>query len=217
MASNPNPALPNKNTCYLAASGFGKSQALRQNPAIPKGSARVLLWDIDHDHPAKHFDSRADFLEALLLFEKAGRGYRLAFSGDPSIVNFEWWCGVVWRVLDGRKKTHVLIEELADVSQTIGRASPRWGELIRRGRKYGMVLHWTSQRSAEVSKTAFTQCPIKYIGQPDEGADLKRMAEMAQVPDDKLQALNPLEFYIKETAKAARFKKFNYQKPTKKA
>ena len=41
MARNPNPRQPNEHTLYLGKSGSGKSQALKQNGAIPKRGRAV--------------------------------------------------------------------------------------------------------------------------------------------------------------------------------
>lgn len=214
MAINPNTALPNKNTLYLAMSGFGKSQALLQNPEIPKSGARVILWDIDHDHKAQHFDSRVDFIRALKKGLASGKGFRVAFSGADTVKNFEWFCSVVWEVLDGNKVTFVVIEELADVCETVGKASPMFGKVLRKGRKFGGRLHLTSQRGTEIPKTAYTQCPNKWVG-GQEGNDIERMAKLSGVKPDQIEQLQPLEYYFKQAGqREAEFKKLKY-KPVK--
>ena len=196
MARNPNTAHPNKNTLYLACSGGGKSQALRQSQDIPKAGARVLLWDIDDDHKARRYDTMGAFYRAVVAGVKSGRGFRIGFNGDDTTANFEQFCRIVWATLDGKKQTFVVVEELADVSPSISKATPEFGRLLRKGRKFGARLHVTSQRSAEIPKTAYTQCTIKYIGQ-QEGGDVPRMAKIAGVSLEKIQALKPLQFYIK--------------------
>lgn len=196
MAINPNPGHPNKNTLYLACSGGGKSQALKQNIAIPKKTVRHLLWDIDHDHKASRYESMKQFKAAVIAGIKSGRGFRIAFSGDDTVDNFEMFCAIAWAILDGKKTTFITIEELADVTATAGKASPHFGRLLRKGRKFGMQLHATSQRGAEISKTVFTQCPIKYIG-IQEGGDIKSMAAVTGVSVPEISGLNPLEFFKK--------------------
>lgn len=196
MAINPNTRHSNRNTCYIAMSGFGKSQALKQN--IPSRGARVILWDPDNDHKASHYQNKREFVAAIIAAVKSGRGFRIAWDGQVDVETFEWWCSVVWSVLDGDKETLVVIEELADVSESAAKASFWWGQLNRKIRKYGGVLHWTTQRSQEVSKTAYSQCAVKFIGYPNDGANLKALATMVAVSEDNLKALKPLEFYRRE-------------------
>ena len=120
---NPNPALPNRHTIYLAQSGFGKSQMLAQNPAIPRSGARVLMWDGAGDHPGLHFESKVKFLQALKKGCGSGNGFRLAFAGS-SVAEFEWWCEVCWSVLNGDQLTYLIAEELSQVSPGAAKASP---------------------------------------------------------------------------------------------
>ncbi len=212
MAKNPNTSLYNVNTLYLACSGGGKSQALKQNKTIPRQGVRVLLWDIDHDHAANRFENMPEYIRAVKSAIKSGSGFRLAYSGDDNPEMFEQWCRVVWAVLDGRKKTYILIEELADVVKTAGKAGENFGRLLRKCRKFNGRLHVTSQRGAEIPKTAYTQCQIKFIGQ-QEGADIDKMARIAGVIPVRIQELKPLEFYkkIAGTSKAVKIK-HNYIK-----
>lgn len=207
MAINPNTTHKNRNTCYIAMSGFGKSQALKQN--IPQRGARVILWDPDNDHKANHFSDKKAFISALIAACKSGRGFRIAWDGVVDVATFEWWCSVVWEVLDGNKETIIVVEELADVSETSGKASFYWGQLNRKVRKYGGVLHWTSQRSQEVSKTAYSQAAIKFIGYPNDGANLKMLSDMVQVSESELKQLKPLEFFVREHIETTK-KQFNY-------
>lgn len=197
MATNPNTALPNKNTLYLACSGGGKSQALKQNPELPKSKARVVMWDIDHDHKGQHYETIEQFRRALITALRSGRGFRIAFSGSDTVENFETWCLMVWAILDGKKLTYVIIEELADVSPSVSKATPNFGRLLRKGRKFGARIHATSQRSTEIPKTAFTQCPVKWVGQ-QEADDVRRMAKIASVTPEQITDLQPLTYYLKQ-------------------
>lgn len=212
MAVNPSTARSNLNTCYVACSGFGKSQALGNNPAIPKSKARVVLWDIDHDHKAQHFEQKTAYIRALRAALRSGKGFRLAWAGRCDQDTFEWWCRVVWSALDGNRETFIIVEELADVSPNSGKASRWWGQVNRRCRKYGGILHWTTQRSQEVSKTAFDQAAVKYIGYPNDGARVGHLAALAGVSADDLMKLEPLQFYRREGREVKQVQ-FKYRKP----
>lgn len=212
MAVNPNTSLKNNHTLYLAISGGGKSQALMQNPAIPKRGARVVLFDPDEDHRATRTHSLRAFHAALLKAIKTGRGFRLAYCGDATPATFEKWCALVWAVLDGRRITFVYIEELAAVVNSTGKAGHYAGLLMRQGRKYGAVVHATTQRGAEIPKTIYTQCPIKFIGQ-QEDYDLPVIAKRTGELPDKIRALAPLQFLVKAPGEATRTITLRYKKP----
>lgn len=209
MAINPNPSLTNQNTCYIAMSGFGKSQALKN--IVPSSGVRHVLWDPDDDHKGQHFENKGEFIRALKAGCNSGKGFRIAWNGEVSVDAFEWWCEAVWCILDGNKTTYVTVEELADVSETIGKASPYWGQLNRKVRKYGGRLNWTTQRSQEVSKTAYSQAAIRYIGYPNDGANVKALCELVQVSEAELKGLKPLEFFRREHIETKKVK-FRYKK-----
>ncbi len=201
----------NVNTLYLACSGGGKSQALKQNKQIPKAGARVVLWDPDEDHKAFRFTDKARYKAALIAGLRSRRGFRLAFTGDATIENFEWWCQLVWAALDGRCNTYVIIEELATVTDTVSKATRNFGEVLRRGRKYGARLHATTQRGTEIAKTAYTQCPIKWVG-VQEGADIKRMAGLCSLTEAEVATLKPLHFWLKVAGTAPEYRKIGIVK-----
>ena len=212
MAKNENTGWSNENTCYVAMSGYGKSQALRQNPDIPSRGARVFLWDTDNDHATRsthYFSNWHQYTEAVLAGMKSGEGFRLAWNGLVDVKIFEAWCQLVWECLNGDRRTYIIIEELADISPGAGKATFWFGQINRKCRKYGGILHWTTQKSQEVSKTAYSQAAVKYIGFPNEDAPpstVAHLARIAGVESSELLALNELEFYRrakKETVKLA--------------
>lgn len=214
MAVNQNASLTNNHTGYVAMSGYGKSQALKQNQAIPSKGVRVLLWDVDEDHKASHYDKRTAFYGALMAGMRSGAGFRIAWSGQSDVKTFEWFCEIAWHCLDGNKPLFLIIEELADVSPSSGKATPFCGQLFRRSRKYNGQIHWTTQRSQEVPKTAYSQSAVKYIGYPDETCSPRNADELgriAGVEGAKLYGLQPLEFY-RRADKATEFIKLKYKK-----
>ena len=207
MAKNPNKSLPNLNTFYAAMSGGGKSQAVKAQ----KSSKRVISWDPDEDHKVKCRVYSVTELVAYLRQHGHKAGFSVGYSGDNSVKAFELYCAAAWAVLDGRMRTDIIIEELADVTPSSGKAGQWSGPLIRRVRKYNGVLHAVTQRPAEVPKTIYTQCSIKYIGQ-QEGDDLPRMAKHAGVDPAILAGLKPLEFIRKANGAEPEKVQFKYKK-----
>lgn len=197
--SNPDPSHRALHTLYLAVTGGGKSQAVNHNlreQLKANSGARVILWDQAGDYPGHHYESRKGFLAALKRAIQSGKGFRVAFSGVPTVENWEWFCEVVWGILDGRKITYLIAEELSAVSPTAGKATDNAAILLNQGRKYGLRFHGVSQKPQEVSKTYFDQCPIKWIGQQKSRAMIRRMAEDVGTDMATIQNLQPLEFLV---------------------
>lgn len=210
MAINPRPVLPNKNTLYLARSGGGKSQALKQNREIPRSGARVVLWDKSHDHKAHHYDNKKAFIRAYIAGLESNRGFRIAYAGGVGVDDFEWFCRAVWHGLDGNNMTYVIAEELSEVCLSISKASPEAARLLNQGRKYGMRFHGTSQKPQEISKTYYDQCPVKWIG-PQIGANIKKFAKEAGLAEQQINELNDLEFIVWD-GRDSKKKRLNYKK-----
>ncbi len=196
MASNPNPKQPNEHTLYLGKSGSGKSQALKQNKALPGRGVRCVLWDVSHDHDkgTRYYSTKNAFIDALKRAVSSGRGFRIGWDGDSSPESFEWFCAVVWAILDGRKVTYVVIEELARCVETVGRAAPNLRKLYNEGRKYGARIHAVTQRPQEIPKTVYDQCERFWIGQ-QKGPNIKRFAELLDVEAEQVKALKQLQFW----------------------
>lgn len=216
---NPNGAYPNRHTLYLGVSGSGKSQALLQNAEVPRKGVRLIMFDHAPDHPGDHFRTRKGFLQALKRgLErnlKTGAGFRVAYSGPRSIEDYEWFCDVVWRCLDGRFITYLIVEELSKVCTGPGKATPNAALLLNEGRKYGLRFHGTTQKPQEISKTYFDQCEHKFVGQQKTRAQRRKMGEEIDVTDDQIRALNPLEFFRDDgTASEPELIKLPYRKPT---
>ena len=207
VATNENTKLANENTFICGASGSGKSQALK-NLSFGK---RRILWDPDRDHIAQtRVYTMVDFINALKDNHKKPV-FSVAYSGDPTPERFELFCRAVFAVLDGNKRTEVIIEELADCVETIGKAKPAAGQLIRRARKYGGVLFAITQRPQEVPKTIFTQCGRFYIGR-QQGGDVTKMAKFLGVAESGIRGLEGLQFWKMADGKEPSMVKFTFIK-----
>lgn len=193
MATNQDTRHANEHAIYIGCSGSGKTQALKQNVGL-KSARHVLYWDIDEDHKATRFTNRGEFARAVAQAVKSGKAYKLAFSGLDTVENFEWFCRVAWVALNGTYETYVVIEELADVSPSVAKATPEFGRLLRKGRKFGAKILMTSQRGQEIPKTAFNQVAVTYVGQ-QTGADVDKVARERGIAAAELRALEKLNFF----------------------
>jgi hypothetical protein len=194
---NPNPKRSNKNALYIAMSGAGKSQALKQNQEIPASGARVLLFDPNHDHQAARVRGGVGkFAATVMQGIDSGRGFRLAWDTAPTVDNFEAFCRVVMAALDGDHETYVLAEELSLYNERIGKAAPMAAAMMNTGRKYGLIFHGTTQRPTEIPKTYYSQCETLWIGRQKTMAACKAMAAELSVSWEALKNLPDLTFYL---------------------
>lgn len=186
MARNPNNRHENRHTLVLGTSGSGKTRWLTKNSVIA-ACKRVVLWDPEADHWALHCKTRAEFVRALRAALVSGKKFRVAY--EPAEVNaaeFDWWCGVVWAVLDGDVDTIAVVEEIADVVKA-GSAPKNWGFLTRKSRKYGGILFVVSQRPQQVDKTTVGMCPYKFAGALETDLDRKAVGAVMSLSVDQLR------------------------------
>lgn len=207
MAINENTAHDTEHSGYIAATGGGKSQCLGQNPEIPKKGVLDVIWDPNRDHKCIRFEGdRAGFAReiAKAVKDRAGRkrwaGAKIGFKSqwnqfnlEKFVEDFEWFCRVVWVALDGGYLTYIRLEELAGCSLHAGKAPPALGMLMLEGRKYGAVVHYTTQRPQQIAKTVFTQTEHFYVGRL-KVTDLKKVSEETGIALDRMKALQKMQF-----------------------
>lgn len=189
---NPNPSLPSRHTIVLGTTGAGKSQMVKNIPDMPLTGVRLIGWDRAGDHAGAHYKDKAKFLQALKLAGNRSH-FRIFWSGPASPDEMEWFCKVVWAMLDGKKLLYALVEELSPLSRSSGKADPMAAMLLNEGRKYGLIFIGTSQKPQEVSKTFIDSANMMYIGQ-QKATQVGRIARLIGVHDDEVRKLQPLQF-----------------------
>lgn len=207
MAFNRDTSLPARHRLVLGATGAGKSQLVRA--LVPSRGIRLLGWDVDEDHEGHHFESWPAYTKAVARALAKPNPFRLLWAGDASVERFEEWCRLAFIALDGRRPTELVIEELADVSPSAGKATPNFGTLIRRARKYNGGLTMVSQRGTEISKTVYTQSREIWIGR-QETTDIGRMSKLAAVSPARLEAVQPLD-YIRKIGPEITFHRLSFK------
>ncbi|WP_341937196.1 hypothetical protein [Marinimicrobium sp. C2-29] len=205
MAINENTNLKNNHTLYLANSGFGKSQTLQRRGGIPNSSCRVALWDNNKDHKAHRFESLAEYVKALARAHRSGKGFRIAYVGDPSPAAFEVWAHALWEIADGNRTTYGVVEEYADCCEGPGAINPKrlfyHRRLWTQGRKYGVIIHATSQRPQLITKDAFQAGHI-WASYMDFDAAVKA-GKALNINHSELGACQPGEFWYRGNGKPA--------------
>lgn len=197
MAVNRNPSLKARHTLLVGTTGSGKSQAAKN--LIPQKGARVIAFDPDGDHKAHAFATLAGFARELKKADKSGKPYRLSYTGAQSWRDLEQFCRAVWAVLDGRKTTHVILEEAAQFSKGSGPADEALGNLYLRSRKYGGILYGIGQRAAELPSTMRANSPFRYAGLLEGRLDAQSAEKLVDVPAETLMKTEPdaLKFWRK--------------------
>lgn len=226
MAINADAGRKAAHSLIIGTTGAGKSQACKN--LIPASKVRLVAFDPDGDHswkpvpgqkkPRSHqcygYDNFNQFCRELLKADKSGRPFRIAYTGAKGDKDFENFCGVVWDILDGKVDTHIILEEVGQFTKSKGPALEEYGDLLRRGRKYGAIAYTVAQRAAEVPSTARQQCRFRYVGLVDGEDDAKSAAKFVDITAASLLAIEPdtLTFYRKESGKAATKMRFKYIK-----
>lgn len=156
------------------------------------------MWDNNRDHPAHQFKKLSAFFLALDKANKSGRGFRIAYTGDASPDNFELWSHGVWEILDGKKITYLLVEEYSDCCRGAGALSAGKDFYHRRlwtqSRKYGGIIHATSQRPQLISKDALGNAGQIWASSMDTRA-AKRVGDEIDISAGALRDLQPGHFY----------------------
>lgn len=210
MPKNENTRLANRHTLYLARSGYGKSQTLIRRSGIP-GRGRRINWDPNKDHKGHRFARLGDFFRALKKCELHGSGnYQISYTGEAAPDIFEDFARGLWAILDGRQLTYCRIEEYSDCCDGPGPLLrgryPYHRRLWTQSRKYGGILHVTSQRPQLISKDALGNAGIIWASSMDNSA-AKRVGLEMDVKPEQLRSLKPGEFYRWEIGGEAVYQK----------
>lgn len=194
MAVNEDTSLPVRHVFVTAKTGGGKSQIMR-NDIVPRSGVRAFFWDVDNDHYCVRFDNKGAFLKAVKAAISSGKTFRIGWNGKDDQSTFTWFCEVVWRCLDGRYDTYIVLEELADLEMG-QRTLEGLGTLLKRGRKYGGIVVSNTQRVQEVPKALITQAAQAYIGR-QSAHDAKYLERVLGIPAASIERLPELSFYTK--------------------
>lgn len=202
MAINENVSLEQNHHLILATSGGGKSHLTKH---LLKSEDKQLIWDPNRDHYAHHFPThRTWYANALKAISSGASKYRLALKVEnPTPEAFELWCKLVWTLLDGNDQKSVVVEEVADVVTSVGKAAPWWGRVIKQGRKYGARIYCTAQFAHEIDKTIVRNTRHKYVGNQGDDAEAAKYAMRmlgSGVTAQDVLSIPDYNFYYKKAA-----------------
>ena len=124
--------------------------------------------------------------------------FNIAYTGEPAPDLFEDWARAVWAILDGHKLTYIRVEEYSDGCANPGPINrnqfPFHRRLWTQSRKYGGIIHATSQRPQMISKDALGNAGLIWASSMDlAGAD--SVGREIDIKAAQLRELAPGQFY----------------------
>ncbi|MBE0471515.1 MAG: hypothetical protein IBX55_18640 [Methyloprofundus sp.] len=172
-------------------SGSGKSAWTKKQISR---SSRLIIWDIDDEYSGavKGIKRITNIKELASELKKTVRG-KFAFVGAVSDFDLFCRCAFAWG------DCVCVVEELADVTSP-GKAPPAWGQLVRRGRKYGISIYAVTQRPAESDKTIIGNASLLHVCQMQKATDRRYMAAEMDISQTEIDQLKPLEYIEKNSA-----------------
>ncbi|MGH8964154.1 MAG: hypothetical protein ACRDXB_02325 [Actinomycetes bacterium] len=154
---------------------------------------RLLVWDSAGEFSDLHNCIRVtDVRELAELVKPGAPARRIAFCVPVTAKNFEAFCRLAWVFICSHRDAVLVVEELADVT-TPNKAPAAWGELIRKGLRYGPEIYALTQRPAESDKTSIGNASVLVVHQCALEIDATYMAKQLRVPVELVDALKPYE------------------------
>lgn len=163
-------------------------------------AGRVLVWDVVGEWADRYRCERVTTLADLAARVKAGGSGRLAFYGSPP--QFEQFCRLAWVWLRMARGV-LVVEELADVTNP-GKAPLAWGEIVRKGLRYGVEVFALTQRPSESDKSSIGNASVIHSHRMARDADRRYIAAELGVPVAEVEALQPLYWIERDSVGAVR-------------
>jgi len=155
-----------------------------------KRTRRLLVWDSVGEWSDRFNCRRVESVFELAQLCKPGApDVRIGFCVPVTTENFAAFCRLAWvwlRVKPG----DLVVEELADVTSP-GKAPVYWGEIIRKGLRYGPRVYALTQRPSESDKTVMGNASVLHVHQMAREDDCKYMAKELRVDPKIVDALLP--------------------------
>lgn len=199
-----NEALTVNHCLFVGTTGSGKTYQIKRHRAL-RIAKRVLIWDPDGTYKLKGMKraKSADEIKQFLQGKPYSFNFTISLEADTiSEAEFEKFCAIALTVAHAKYPLAIIIEELADVAR-IGKASPNWGQLSRKVRKYGGIIIAASQKPQEIDKTFIDQCAVFGVGLLKTKTTRKYAAEMLDITEDELKTLKPMDWFFRRDADPA--------------
>lgn len=151
---------------------------------------RLLVWDSVGEWGDRFNCERVRSVAELsrVIFRRA----RIAFDVPCTPENFSAFCRAAWIFIRAASGV-VVVEELADVTSP-GKAPVFWGELIRKGLRYGPEIYALTQRPSESDKTVMGNASVLHVHQMAREEDARYMARELRCGVEVVDKLAPFEW-----------------------
>jgi hypothetical protein len=179
-------------TLYVVtgASRTGKTTWVAERVASAR---RLLVWDSVGEWGDRFNCTRVDSVFQLAQLVKPGApARRLAFASPVTADNFAAWCRLAWVYLRADLAT-LVVEELSDVTSP-GKAPTPWGEIIRKGLRYGPEVYALTQRPSESDKTSIGNASVLHVHAMARVEDAAYMARELRGTVAEVDSLMPFEW-----------------------
>ncbi len=158
-----------------------------------RGARRLLVWDSAGEFSDLFNCERIETIAELARAVLDKRPRRLALVCPVDAPHFAAFCGLAMIFVQLHAGAVVVVEELADVTSP-NKAPSKWGELCRRGLRYGPDIYFLTQRPAESDKTSMGNASIVHAHQCGLEIDVEYMARQLRIDAAQVDALLPYQF-----------------------
>lgn len=178
------------------ATRSGKTSWVSQQVA---SAPRLLVWDGAGDWSLKyHCEKISTPADLRARVTPPAKLDRLAYVRPVTPAEFEYFCRLAWVWVRAARGV-LVVEELADVTHP-GKAPVAWGEIVRKGLRYGPIIYALTQRPSESDKTALGNSTRIHAHRMNFPADRAYMAACLGVPVLEVERLAPLEWLERDQA-----------------
>ena len=190
MAINPNSARNAMHTSICMMTGAGKGIALNTLGLVPS-KYPVVIFDPHGEHDklagrkVYQYKTRRNFSKVFAKAWASGKPFAIAYT--PTVDGktekdakqqlkdaAEWFAKLVWKASDGNRILYAVFEEYGSYCEGNGDDKTTIGKIWTEGRKFGIRGIAIFQRSATISKTIWSNSPIKVLGVQGYENDIRR-------------------------------------------
>jgi DNA helicase HerA-like ATPase len=193
VSINPNGARNAMHTSICMVTGGGKGIALNELNVVPLHHP-VIIFDPHHEHKTLagrkvyQYKTRLNFARTFLKAWSTGKPFALAYTpiirakeekeNKKQLQNAaEWFAKLAYTACDGNRILYAVFEEYGAYCEGVSDDKTTIGKIWTEGRKFGLRGVAIFQRSATISKTIWSNSPIKIIGAQGYENDLQRCIE----------------------------------------
>lgn len=153
---------------------------------------RVLVWDSMNEFATDYGYRRITSAPELHRVALSSAPVRAGYVVPVTASSFDTFCRLawVWLRVNARAghRVAIVVEEMADVT-TPGKAPAAWGEIVRKGLRFGPHVYALTQRPAESDKTVVGNANLLHCHAMSRADDARYMARELRAPVELVDGL----------------------------